>query len=251
MGALISADHGFIADSHRSVSEKRRKPSWRGLVVIASILLSVVLAALTISQNVPIGSVDTKDTKSVPANNSYEFRVYALNQTSSMTTENGTCFCFDIGDLPFDLCSLQFGDFRTDTSYSLKYFGGSGILVSACGENATLVIRECTGRLISEVRYHGQGLIVLSGETKYCSYPSGASWNGTDAIVQDWRGGTWAPGDGILIEHPENVSLSDAKFYVMVFEPAGSMLLPECEVVPVIALTLLLVAFLRNRKVGP
>jgi len=251
MGALISLDHGFVAAAYQCRLEKRRKPVGRVLVIGVGILVAFVIAGLFVQRDLTIGSVDTKDTNSVPANNSYEFRVYALNQTSSMTTEDGTCFCFDIGDLPFDLCSLQFGDFRTDTNYSLKYFGGSGILVSACGENATLVIREYTGRIISEVRYHGQGLIVLSGETKYCSYPSGASWNGTDAMVQDWRGGTWAPDDGILIEHPENVSLSDAKFYVMVFEPAGSMLLPEFGVVPVIALTLLLVAFLRNRKVGP
>ncbi|MBU1915397.1 MAG: hypothetical protein KJ563_09415, partial [Candidatus Thermoplasmatota archaeon] len=231
--------------------EKRHKPVGRGLMVCAGILIAFVLAVLFIPRDLTIGSVDSKDTQSVPTNNSYEFRVYALNQTSIEISENGTYFSFDIGDLPFDLGSLQFGDFRTDTNYSLRYYGGSGILVSARGENATIAIRESTGRLISEVQYHGQGLIVLSGETKYCSYPSGVTWNGTDAMVQDWRAGTWAPDDGILIEHPKNVTLSDAKFYVMVFEPAGNTLIPEYEVVPVIALTLLLVAFLRYRKGGP
>jgi hypothetical protein len=251
MGALISPDHGFIADAHRLRFERRHRPVGRGLMVGVGLLLAFVLAVLFVPRDLTIGSADSKDIQSVPTNNSYEFRVYALNKTSIKVSENGTYFSFNVGDLPFDLGSLRFGDFRTDTNYSLSYYGGSGILVSARGENATMTIRESTGRLISEVRYHGQGLIVLSGETKYCSYPSGVTWNGTDAMVQDWRAGTWTPDDGILIEHPKNVTLSDAKFYVMVFEPAGNVLVSEYEVVPVIALTILLVAFLRYRKDGP
>ena len=251
MGALISPDHGFIADARQPRLEKRHKSIGRGLVISAGILLAFVLAVLFVSRDLTIGSADSKDIQSAPSDNSYEFRVYALNKTSIKVSENGTYFSFNVGDLPFDLGSLRFGDFRTDTNYSLSYYGGSGILVSARGENATMTIRESTGRLISEVRYHGQGLIVLSGETKYCSYPSGVTWNGTDAMVQDWRAGTWTPDDGILIEHPRNVTLSDAKFYVMVFEPAGSTLIPEYEVVPVIALTLLLVVFLRGRTARP
>jgi len=251
MGALISPDHGFIGDARQPRFEKRHKPIGRGLMVGAVILFAFVLAVLFVPRNLTVGSVNNKDIQSAPTNNRYEFRVYALNQTSIKISENGTYFSFNIGDLPFGLGSLQFGDFRTDTNYSLSYYGGSGILVNARGENATISIRESTGKLISEVRYHGQGLVVLSGETKYCSYPSGVTWNGTDAMVQDWRAGTWAPDDGILIEHPKNVTLSDAKFYVMVFEPAGNILIPEYEVAPVIALTLLLVAFLRNRKAGP
>lgn len=250
MGALIPSDRGFIADARQTRLEKRHRPVGRGLIVCACILFAFVLAVLFVPRDLTIGPVDSKDVKGVPTNNSYQFRVYALNQTSIQTSENGTRFSFCVGDLPFGLCSLQFGDFRKDTNYSLRYYGGSGILVSACGENATMAIRESTGRLISKVQYHGQGLIVLSGETQYCSYPSGVTWNGTDAMVQDWRTGSWTPDDGILIEHPKNVTLSNAKFYVMVFDPAGNVLVPEYEVVPVIAMTLLLVAFLRDRRVG-
>ncbi len=251
MGALISPDRGFIADAPQFRSEKRHRPVGRMLMIGAGILVAFILAGLFVSRDLTLGSVDSKDIQSVPTNNSYEFRVYALNQTSIEISENGTYFCFDIGDLPFDLGSLQFEDFRTDTNYSLNYYGGSSILANARGENALIAIKESTGKLISEVHYHGQDLIVLSGETKYCSYPSGVTWNGTDAMVQDWRAGTWTPDDGVLIEHPKNVTLSDAKFYVMVFEPAGTTLLPEYDVVPVIALTLLLVAFFRNRKSKP
>ena len=251
MGALISPDHGLIADARRSRSGNRHRPIGRGSMVGVGILVAFTLALLFVPKGLTFGSVDSNDVQSVPRNNSYEFKVYALNQTSVRISENGTYFSFRVEDLPFDIRSLRFGDFRTDTNYTLSYYAGSGILVSARGNNATLAIRESTGRLISEVRYHGQDLIVLTGETKYRSYPSGVTWNGTDAMVQDWRAGKWTPGDGILIEHPESVTLGEAKFYVMVFEPVGNMQIPEYEVVPVIALTLLLVAFLRNRKDGP
>jgi hypothetical protein len=251
MGALISPDNGFIADAHQPKLEKRRTPIGRGLMVCTCILFAFVLAALIVPKALTIRSADSRDVQSAPTDNSYEFRVYALNKTSMNVSEDGTYFSFEIGNLPFDLGSLQFGDFRTDKNYTQSYFGGSGILVSAYGGNATMSIRERAGKLISEVHYHGQDLIVLSGETKYCSYPSGVTWNGTDAMVQDWRAGTWTPSDGILVEHPKNVTLSDAKFYVMVFEPAGSVQVPEFESFPVIALTILLVVYFGNRKAGP
>ena len=158
----------------------------------------------------------------------YEFKVYALNATAMTRALDCTEFLFRASDLPFDFGSISFGDFRSDTNRTLIYYAGSGMLVNATGENATITLRENNGKTVSKINYGGQDQIVFNGEVKSVTYPRPmTTYNGTDLLVQDWRNGIWTPSDGIMVEHPGNVTVESASFFLMVHEPQGTYEVPE------------------------
>jgi hypothetical protein len=208
------------------------------------VLVAIVLLIQALPEDKSPSSKES--TKSLPsiATNPYQWRVYMLNQSSVHAQSSGTSFSFRAEELPFSFESVMFGDFRADVDHRVTYYGGCGILVNATGGSAPLVLRESAGKLISTVNYLGQNLIVFSGETKSVSYPTeSTSYSGTDRLIEDWRNGTWSPNDGILVEHPKNVSVTKAVFCLMVFEPSGEILIPELQNLPVIVFLFVIVVF--------
>jgi len=180
-------------------------------------------------------TVDTSNSANTTQNLSYDFKIYALNCTSQKHTQNGTLFKFATTDLPFDFSAVNFGDYRSDTTFSRKYYGGSGILVNATGMNATMVLKESSGQIVSRIDYHGQAQVVFNGKVESVTYPTNVTtYEGTDRIIQDWRNTTWAPNDGVIVEHPSNITLTSAKFYVMTLEPSAVTEIPEFELAPIV-----------------
>lgn len=216
-------------------------------------IISIVLLIQSLPEN-----RSTESTKSIPsaAANPYQWRVYMLNQSTVLAQGAGTSFSFRAEDLPFNFGSISFGDFRSDADHRATYYGGCGILVNASGVAALLVLRESSGKFISSVNYIGQNLIVFSGETKSVSYPTeSTSYSGTDKLIEDWRNGTWSPNDGIVIEHPKSVSVTESVFCFMVFEPSGEILIPEFQNTPVMLFLLVTVivgarSLIRRRQSG-
>jgi hypothetical protein len=236
MPSLIPLTRGFTADLHSDAVPSRQR---RRHVHKAAVALGVLVAIVLLIQALPENrSPDSKEsTKSLPsvAPNPYQWRVYMLNQSAVLAQNAGTSFSFRAEELPFSFESVMFGDFRADVDHRATYYGGCGILVNASGGSALLVLRESAGKFISSVNYLGQALIVFSGETKSVSYPTeSTSYSGTDKLIEDWRNGTWSPDDGIVIEHPKNVSMTESVFCFMVFEPSGEILVPELQSLPVI-----------------
>jgi hypothetical protein len=144
---------------------------------------------------------------------------------------------------------VLFGDFRNDDSFVATYYGGSGILLDAEGSNGRICLRECGGKIAASIDYAGQALVVFGGETVYMSYPGMVTFDGVDMMIQDWRSGNWSPSDGILMEHPANITLSYARFFVMLFVPAYNPTIPEFDL-PVTALLacLALISAVRVRR---
>jgi hypothetical protein len=224
--------------------------------IVALGMSSVFILGVFLSQN-HSGSGDSNGSVGGSANADYEFKVYALNTTAMTRAHDSTAFLFSISDLPFDFNSISFGDVGSDANHSRIYYAGSGILVNATGKNATVTLRESNGRTVSSIDYGGQEQIVFNGEVKSVTYPSlMTTYSGTDLMVQDWRNGIWAPNDGILVEHPNNVTVDRASFFLMVLESGGTFEIPEFgNVVPsVLASTTLVVALLligRRRSLEP
>jgi hypothetical protein len=192
--------------------------------------------------------ISTESPAPSPANDSYVFKVYSLNNTSTKAVGNGTAFFFDMVQLPVNFSLMQFGDYMTDARYDSIYYAGSGILLNSSGTNAWITLREGDGRLVSSVFYHGQPVVVFTGQTTtYANCDRPAIFDGTDMMVQDWRKANWTPNDGIIIEHPENVTISDAVFYLAVYQPAVSAQMPEFGLLPAVALVLVVVVLARRR----
>ncbi|MBU0623996.1 MAG: hypothetical protein KJ672_04035 [Candidatus Thermoplasmatota archaeon] len=186
-----------------------------------------------------------------PANDSYAFKVCSLNHTSTRAVSSGTALFFDIAQLQVNFSSVQFGDYRMDSHYSGTYYAGSGILLNSSGTNAWITLREGDGKLVSSVFYHGQPLVVFNGQTTtYANCDRPAVFDGTDMMVQDWRKANWTPNDGIIIEHPENVTISGAMFYLAVYQPAVSANIPEFDglLLPILGFVVIALVLIRRRN---
>jgi hypothetical protein len=180
--------------------------------------------------------------------NSYEFAVYALNQTVRLAVPSGTFFQFDASDLPFSIGSVCFGDFREDSCYRSVYYGCSGLLMNASGHDASVTIFEGNGKRIAEILYHGQNPVVIGSEVRYDSYSDVTAWTGTDLIVLDWIGGNWTPRQGIYVEHTADLTFTSAKMFVMVFEPCVFLEVPEFRAPAALLPLILAVIFCGLRK---
>jgi len=184
-----------------------------------------------------------------PANNSYMFKVYALNHTSTRAVSNGTALFFDTAQLQVNFSTVQFGDYRMDSRYSGTYYAGSGVLLNSTGTNAWIALAESSGKLVSRIFYHGQTMVVLNGETTtYINSSRPVAYDGTDLMVQDWRNGVWTPNDGVIIEHPKNVTISGARFYLAVYQPGVSAQMPEFDLLPAVVSVFVVVLLVRRFK---
>ena len=246
MAPLISS-RGYTADVHPHKTTVRNERRGRYRLVLSSVGISLVLVLALLPSLGITDAVDTSKSSNATQVQSYDFRIYALNCTSQKHTQSGTLFKFATTDLPYDFSSVNFGDYRTDTTFSKKYYGGSGILVGATGKNATIVLRESSGQFVTEVNYHGQTQVVFNGRAEYVSYPSNVTtYEGTERIIQSWRNTTWNPSEGVIVEHPTNVTLTDAKFYVMALEPIQVTDIPEFELLPLVVGAMALIVIVRN-----
>jgi hypothetical protein len=252
MAPLTPRDIGFTAELRVNAvlrsTRRRRSRAIAFAVVIASIALGLML--LPGAEEEAASETSNSQQSVVPVE--YKWRVYVLNQTSMSDSSNGTTFSFRTEDLPQDFGSILFGDFRSDQSGEGTYYGGCGILVEASGTSASIVLRETDGKFISSVAYNGQDPVVFSGERRSVSYPSvTTSYYGTDLIIQDWRNGTWAPDEGILVEHPEDVTMVASEFCLMLFEPEGDIEIPEFgDFTTVIVLAVGALTILTRRSLG-
>jgi hypothetical protein len=210
--------------------------------------LAFLLASLLHPIPGKASETSTDSSAPTPANNSYVFKVYALNHTSTRAVSNGTALFFDIAQLPVNFSIMQFGDYRTDARYNSIYYAGSGILLNSSGTNAWITLREGDGRLVSSIFYHGEALVVFNGQTTtYVNCDRPAVFDGTDMIVQDWRNGNWTPNHGIIIEHPKNVTISGATFYLAVYQPGVSAQMPEFDLLPAVVSVFVVVILARRR----
>ena len=243
----ISSNRGFIADLYSPIS--RTVPSHKSRALIAASALALALSLALLLHPVPSKGNDTNSETIAPspANNSYEFRVYSLTHTLAIPSANGTVFFFDLSRLPVNMSSIQFCDFRGDTQYRSIYYAGSGILLNASGSNASITLKEGNGKLISNILYHGQRLVVLNGQTTtHINCGSHSVYSGTDLMVQDWRNGNWTPNDGILIEHPNNVTISGARLCLAVYQPVANVQVPEFELLPATMIVFFVVILARR-----
>jgi len=211
--------------------------------------LAFVLASLLHPIPGKASETSTDSSAPSPANNSYVFKVYALNHTSTKAVSNGTALFFDIAQLPVNFSIVQFGDYRMDSQYSATYYAGSGVLLNSSGTNAWIALAEGNGKFVSRVFYRGQTMVVLNGQTTtYINSSRPAAYDGTDLMVQDWRNGNWTPNDGIVIEHPKNVTVSGARFYLAVYQPGVSAQMPEFDLIPAVVSVFFVVLLARRFK---
>ena len=249
MAPFTSSSRGFIADLHppRSVRSSRRKG--RAAIAMSLLGLAFLLASLLHPLPGKAGETSTDSPAPSPANNSYVFKVYALNHTSTRAVSNGTALFFDIAQLPVNFSRVRFGDYRTDSQYSATYYAGSGILLNSSGTNAWIALAEGNGKLVSTLFYRGQTVVALNGQTTtYINSSRPTAYTGTDLMVQDWRIGDWTPNDGIIIEHPKNVTISGAAFYLAVYQPDVDAQLPEFDLLPAVVSVFLVVVLARRFK---
>jgi hypothetical protein len=179
---------------------------------------------------------------------SYRFAVYALDQSVRLAVPSGTFFQFDAGDLPFSISSVCFGDFREDDAFQSIYYGCSGLLMNASGQDDTVTLCEGSGKRIADILYHGQDPVVVGSEVRYDSYSDVTAWTGTDLIVMDWMNGNWTPRQGIYVEHTSNVTFTSARLFVMVFEPAASLDVPEYRLPALLAVLILTLLIVQVRR---
>jgi len=249
MAPLVPASRGFTADVRHYSKAISPKHNHGRIAVIVIIGLALVLAVQMIPSKSDSEQIDMAKTTPASSGSTYLWRVYVLNQTTRNVGANGTTFVFKLADLPLDFASLQFGDFRADSQYVRTYYGGCGILVNGSGTNANITLREVNGKLVSSISYSGQNPIVFSGERKSVSYPSSVTtYSGTEKLIQDWRNGTWNPGQGILIEHPMGLTLARSDFCLMVFEPSGPTEIPEFDLILVGVVTCIVVVSIGRAK---
>jgi hypothetical protein len=221
----------------------------RATIAISILGLALLLASLLHSVPGKASETSTESPAPSPANDSYVFKVYALNHTSTRAVSNGTALFFDIAQLPVNFSRVRFGDYRMDSQYSATYYAGSGILLNSSGTNAWIALAEGNGKLVSRVFYRGQTMVALNGQTTtYINSSRPAAYNGTDLMVQDWRNGNWTPNDGIIIEHPKNVTISGARFYLAVYQPGVNAQMPEFDLLPAVVSVFVVVVLARRFK---
>lgn len=246
MSSLRSSDLGFIADSLVLKNGPPPKQRHKAALIIISSFLVVLLLVPWLCQNhenakTSVGGNQASDS----SNGSYLLREYSLDETARETNGTSTSFFFETADLPFNLSSLRFGDFREDTQHIYTYYAGSGITLNATGTSARIFLRESNWKLICGAFYHGQGVVAFNGQTTtYSKSDASTAYNGTDIMVQDWKNGDWTPCDGALVEHPRNVTFDKAEFYLLVYEPGSTEQIPEFSsvafVVPLAAVMILI-----------
>jgi hypothetical protein len=244
---FTSPSRGFVADLLMPRVRRAGRHKNRATIAVSILGLAFLLASLLHSIPGKASETSTESPAPIPANDTYAFRVYPLNHTSTKTVGNGTAFLFDVAQLPINFSVVKFGDYKTDASYNSIYFAGSGILLNSSGTNAWIILREGNGKLVSNVFYHGQSTVVFNGQTTtYANCGRPAIYNGIDIMVQDWRKGNWTPNDGIIVEHPNNVTISGARFYLAVYQPAVSAHMPEFELLPAVACIFVVVILARR-----
>lgn len=251
VSSLTSAQ-GLVADVHslRTTVRPRRGDSrvkTAAVLIAAGAVFALIVSMLPVTEGPRAKESDTS------ANDkhaySYDFRVHALNQSSAVRNESGTVFKFKEADLPFAFSTICFGDYRADTTFSRIYYGGSGILMNAWGGRASIVLMETNGKLVNRIDYTGQAQVVFNGRAESVTYPTTTTtYNGTDQIVQDWRNGDWTPTDGVFVEHPGNITLSNASFFLMTLEPVVVTDIPEFDLAIPGAFCVLMVILLRRRN---
>lgn len=252
--APLGSDAGLIADIIRPRKQGRAIPprSRKGAAVVALGITVAIMFCTFVPRGQ--GVKDESNSSAVaPAPIAQQFRVHSLNTSAMASVGGATAIVFRVSDLPFDFRLMRFGDFRTDANRSHIYYAGSGILVNATGSNATITLRESSGKVVSVIEYHGQNQIVFNGEIKSVSSPRlTTTYNGTDLMIQDWRNGLWSPSEGILVEHPDNVTVLSASFYIMAIEPQGAYDIPEFPIALMAAATamvfVLMAVFKRPRR---
>ena len=250
MAPFTSPSRGLIADLHPQRSEglSRHKKS-RAAVAISILGLAFLFVSLLHPIPGRAGETSTDSAAPAPANNSYVFKVYALNHTSTRAVSNGTALFFDIAQLPVNFSGVRFGDHRMDSQYSASYYAGSGILLNSSGTNAWIALAESSGKLVSRIFYRGQTMVAFNGQTTtYVNSSRPVAYDGTDMMVQDWRNGNWTPNDGIIIEHPKNVTISGARFYLAVYLPGVDAQMPEFDLLPAVVSVFAVVLLVRRFK---
>lgn len=248
MAPFTSGDRGFVADL--IVPRVRRAGRHKSRAIIAVCILGLAFLFVSVFHPVPSKASETSTESPAPttANDMYAYQAYSLNHTSTKAVTNGTAFFFDSAQLPVNFSVVKFGDYRTDALYNSTYFAGSGILLNSSGTNAWITVKEGNGKLVGNVFYHGQSLVIFNGQTTtFVNTGLPAIFEGADMMVQDWRKGNWTPSEGIIIEHPNNVTISGARFYLAVYQPASSAHMPEFELLPAIVCVLVAI-FLARRN---
>jgi hypothetical protein len=250
MAPLIPTDRGFTADVIATRTPRGRRRSLGSVTILAAVVASLVLGVMLIPGTDEEASTETNRSQQSVTQVDYLWKVYVLNQTARSEATNGTTFSFRTDDLPMEFGTILFGDFWTDAGGRGTYYGGCGILVEATGASETITLREIDGKFISSVQYNGQDPVVFSGERRSVSYPTvTTSYYGTDRIVQDWRNGTWSPDQGILVEHPADLTMVDSEFYLMLFEPEDEFAIPEFQDLPFVLAVLLGVLTIVCRRI--
>ena len=249
MPPFTSPNPGFVADLLVQDVRKAGRHKNRAIVAVSLLGLVFLLAPLLHSILGNASETSIKSAAPAPVNNSYVFKVYALNHTSTRTVSNGTALFFDTAQLQVNFSTVQFGDYRMDSRYSATYYAGSGILLNSSGTNAWIALAESNGKLVSSIFYRGQTLVAFNGQTTtYVNSSRPVAYDGTDLMVQDWRSGNWTPNDGIIIEHPKNVTMSGARFYLAVYQPGVSAQMPEFDLLSAVASVFAIVLLARRFK---
>ncbi len=221
----------------------------------------MVIAAWVASLGIVLGegradSAEGPDNESSSTVQCYGFQVYTLDCVGNIDTDNGTLLTFDEQVLPFDFGAIEFGDFRLDIERVSSYYGGLCLVIDAFGEPGNLTFREENGKHIQDIQYVGQPLVVLNG-WEYISRDSQGiiidhRWGSMQIAAYDWRDGTWAPSDGIVIEASTGTTISGASLCLMVFEPSGTTSIPEFDLLTgCVAGVALIMLARRNRRKSP
>lgn len=258
VGALTSSS-GFVADllAGRPRVVCQTKP-WKKRVAFATVIAITSICLLALRTEIPPNAENVPESggaTSRPYNNSYELKAYALNLTLMTPSQLNTTLVFDESQLPFLFETLTFGDFREESAFSCRYFGGMSLLVKAAGASTNITFRESNGRLIQEIWYQGQPLIVLSG-WEYVSWDSDGSvmertWGSMQTVAYDWKEGAWTPSNGIVVEHPRDFTVKGAQLCVMVFEPVPGSAIPEFGFMPVCLVVAALMILIRRQVAEP
>ncbi len=249
MAPFTSSSRGFVADLHWSRWERSYRRKSHAAIAVSILGLGFLLVSILHPIPGRASETSTNSAAPSPTNNTYVFKVYALNHTSARAVGNGTALSFDVAQLPVNFSRVRFGDYRTDTLYSAVYYAGSGVLLNSSGTNAWIALEEGNGKLVSRIFYRGQAVVALNGQTTtYLNSSRPPVYSGTDLMVQDWRNGNWTPNDGIIIEHPNNVTVSGAVFYLAVYQPGVSAQIPELDLLPAVAFVLVVIVLARRSK---
>lgn len=224
---------GFVADLYLPRPRVKTRPRKLKLAAVTAAVLGFV--AVLLCDQVPgapsEGEVNTQESSTERSNDTYEFAVYVLNHTTRTSNSTTTLFTFDTSQLPFDFADLEFGDFREDTCYLSRYYGGMSLLARTEGSATNISFEEANGKPIEQIAYQSQSLVVLNGWESVSKDGAGVvldhRWGSMQIAAFDWRDGCWIPEDGIAVEHLSGVTVSDATLCLMVYEPAGSTDIPE------------------------